>query len=182
MTTISPTLAARCAHERPRVRAAVSHSVTMTIACLISYLLITHLLAGVHSLSATDDSLGGMWAVVATVFVYRESRRQSREAAVERAAATLLSFVLCLIYLLLFSFHPLGLALVIGIGTLVLMMIGRDEEIVTTGITTAVVLVVASISPHNAWEQPILRLVDTAVGVAVGLAASSISARLTARM
>jgi uncharacterized membrane protein YccC len=180
MTTISASLVARYPHDRPRVRAAVHHGVTLTISCLISFLLITHLLAGVHSLSKADDLLGGMWAVIATVFVYRESQHQTRLAAVERAAATLLSFVLCLIYLLLFSFHSLGLALTIGIGTIVLIMIGRDEEIVTAGITTAVVLVVAAISPHNAWEQPILRLADTAVGIAVGFAASSITTRLAA--
>ena len=36
----------------------------------------------------------------------------------------------------------------------------------------AVVMVVAALSPHNAWRQPILRLIDTAVGVAVGVAAA----------
>ena len=33
-----------------------------------------------------------------------------------------------------------------------------------TGITTAVILVVAAVSPQHAWEQPILRLADTVVG------------------
>jgi hypothetical protein len=30
------------------------------------------------------------------------------------------------------------------------------------------------LSPHDAWQQPILRLADTAIGVAVGIAAASI--------
>ena len=169
-------------HARPRVSAAVSHGIGLTISCLITYELVMRGLADIHSLSAADDLLGGMWAVIATVYVYRESQRQSREAAGGRAAATLLSFVLCLIYLLVFSFHPLGLALVIGIGTIVLMMIGREQDVVTTGITTAVVLVAAGLSPHDAWQQPILRLVDTAVGLAVGLAASSIATRVAQRV
>ena len=42
----------------------------------------------------------------------------------------------------------------------------------TAAITTAVVLIVAEVSPHDAWAQPILRLADTVVGVAVGLAAA----------
>jgi uncharacterized membrane protein YccC len=42
-------------------------------------------------------------------------------------------------------------------------------------ITTAVVLGIAAISPGNAWIQPILRSVDTAVGILVGVAASWIS-------
>ena len=50
-----------------------------------------------------------------------------------------------------------------------MMLLGRREDIVTTGITTAVVMVVAAMSPHDAWQQPLLRLVDTIVGIAVGI-------------
>jgi len=81
---------------------------------------------------------------------------------------------------LLFSFHPLGLAALIGVGTFALMAVGRDDDVVTSAITTAVVMVVAAVSPHDAWQQPILRLVDTAVGIAVGVVASSLASRLTA--
>jgi hypothetical protein len=35
-----------------------------------------------------------------------------------------------------------------------------------------VIMVVAAISPQHAWQQPILRLADTVVGVAVGAAAA----------
>jgi uncharacterized membrane protein YccC len=66
----------------------------------------------------------------------------------------------------------------IGLGTFLLMAIGRDELVITAGITTAVAMVVAAVSPHDAWQQPILRAVDTAVGIAVGVAASSIALRL----
>jgi hypothetical protein len=36
---------------------------------------------------------------------------------------------------------------------------------------------VAKLSPHDAWQQPILRLADTAIGVAVGLAAAWLGLR-----
>jgi uncharacterized membrane protein YgaE (UPF0421/DUF939 family) len=123
-----------------------------------------------------------MWAAIATVFVYRETNRQSMGAAVSRASATLFSFVLCLIYLLLFPFSPLGLAILIGFGTFVLMAVGRDEDVVTAGITVVVVMVVAGISPHHAWEQPILRLVDTAIGIAVGITASIVAGRFAKQL
>jgi uncharacterized membrane protein YccC len=48
-------------------------------------------------------------------------------------------------------------------------LLDRPEDVITTGITTAVVMVVAAISPDHAWKQPILRVMDTIVGVAVGL-------------
>ena len=65
----------------------------------------------------------------------------------------------------------------IGIGTFLLMVTRRDDLVVTTGITTAVVMVVAALSPHDAWQQPILRSVDTLVGVVVGIAAATFALR-----
>jgi hypothetical protein len=61
------------------------------------------------------------------------------------------------------------MAVVLGIGTIVMVLSGRQEDIVTTGITTTVVLVAAALRTQPAWHQPILRLVDTVVGIAVGV-------------
>ena len=63
----------------------------------------------------------------------------------------------------------MGLAALLGIGTLIMAVLGRRDDIVTTGITTAVVMVVAAMSPQNAWQQPLLRLVDTVVGIGLGV-------------
>jgi len=83
--------------------------------------------------------------------------------------ATCVSFALCLGYLAIWPFHPAGLAALIAIGTLTMMYMGREEDVVTTGITTIVVMVVAGLSPQDAWHQPLLRLIDTVVGIAVGV-------------
>jgi uncharacterized membrane protein YccC len=55
---------------------------------------------------------------------------------------------------------------------LVLSAIGRPGDVTVTGITTAVVMIAAALSPHDAWQPPLLRAGDTAVGIAIGLAAS----------
>jgi uncharacterized membrane protein YgaE (UPF0421/DUF939 family) len=136
---------------------------------VISYSLITHMLAHMFSVSRDDDLLGGMWAVVATIFVYRHSYQQSVRAALSRVAATSLSFILCFIYLLLFPFNVWGMATLIGIGAVAMSLLDRPEDVITTGITTAVVMVVAAISPDHVWKQPILRVLDTTVGVGVGV-------------
>jgi uncharacterized membrane protein YccC len=39
-------------------------------------------------------------------------------------------------------------------------------------------MVVAGISPQHAWRQPILRLFDTLIGIAVGIAAAWIAKSL----
>jgi uncharacterized membrane protein YccC len=151
------------------------HAQTLSTLCVVSYWLITHTLAHVFSVSRDDDLLGGMWAVAATVFVYRYSYEESVRAALSRMGATSLSFALCFIYLLFFPFHLWGLATLIAVGAVAMSLLGRQDDVVTTGITTAVVMVVAAISPDHAWRQPILRVVDTIVGVAVGVVGAWIS-------
>jgi len=130
--------------------------------------------------STGDDVLGGLWAVIATVFVYRTSYDESSTAALGRMGATLLSFFLCLIYLLVLPVSAVGMAAMIGFSALAAPLLGRSQHAVTAAITTAIVLGVASLSPHDAWQQPILRLVDTALGTAVGVGTASIALRLTA--
>ena len=153
---------------------ATIHGIALSTLCVISYWLITHLLVHAFPVSRDDDLLGGMWAVVATIFVYRYSYQQSTGAALSRIAATSLGFALCFVYLLFFPSEVWGMAALIGIGAVAMSVLDRPEDVITTGITTAVVMVVAAISPDHAWKQPILRLLDTIVGVAVGVAGALI--------
>jgi uncharacterized membrane protein YccC len=171
----------RTRSELPRPRYKVAREVTdaklslwdivdavdMAIACLITYWIVTRLSS--RFVDKPTDLLGGMWAVVAAVFVFRETRARSLSAGIARLGATCVSFALCLLYLSLLPFTPAGMATLIGIGTVAMMLLGRRDDIVTTGITTVVVMVVAAIDPENAWQQPLLRLADTVVGIAVGV-------------
>ena len=154
----------------------VAYSVNMAIACLISYWIITTALSGL--VGNDSDYLGGMWATVATVFVFRDTRKGSLSAGAQRFMATCVSFALCQLYLWIFPFEAVGMAALLGIGTLVMMKLGRREEIVTTAITTAVVMVVAAMDTRHARLQPLLRFLDTVVGIAVGIAAKWIASRL----
>jgi len=166
--------------RQPRIGRAAVTGTELALAALVSYGLTTRILTSAVS-SRDDQLLGGMWSVVATLFVYRESKELTIRAALSRTVATSLSFVLCLGYLLIFPFTPWGMAALIGMGAFILLMIDRSEDIVTNVITTAVVMVVAAISPQHAWTQPILRLVDTLIGVAVGIAAVLIGMRRSNR-
>jgi hypothetical protein len=100
----------------------------LAISCVISYWLITHILAQTYSISGDDNLLGGMWAVAATIFVYRYSHAESVRAALSRMAATFVSFALCLVYLLIFPFHVWGMAALIGIGAIVVTTMGRPDD------------------------------------------------------
>jgi uncharacterized membrane protein YccC len=156
------------------------YALDMALACLISYSLTTRVLS--PFVAEPDALLGGMWATVATLFVFRETRASSLDAGLSRLIATGVSFALCLAYLLVLPFHPAGLAALLGAGTLILMALGRRDDIVTTGITTTVVMVVAAMSPQDAWHQPLLRLADTVVGIAVGVACKWVASCLYFRL
>lgn len=158
-----------------RVGRALGFATTLAAACLLSYWLITRILAQAHFVSHDNNLLGGMWSVIATIYVFRQQLRESTHAAVSRLLATLMSFALCFIYFLFFPLDVLGMTVLIWIGTVLLALARRSEDIVTTAITTTVVFIVAKISPDPAWLQPILRLVDTAVGIAVGILAARIT-------
>jgi uncharacterized membrane protein YgaE (UPF0421/DUF939 family) len=149
----------------------VLRAAILAISCAISYWLITYILANTYSISRDDDLLGGMWAVIATIFVYRYGHAESMHAALSRLTATSVSFALCLVYLLIFPFNIWGMAALIGIASIALTIAGRPNDAMTAAITIAVVMVVAELNPRDAWREPILRLVDTALGVAVGVAA-----------
>jgi len=170
------------AREKLRTDQVISHGVLLAVCCLLSYKIITGLLTFSGFVLRDDEFLGGMWAVVATIFVLRGSYEESAKAALLRTSATLLSFGLCLVYLLVFPFRVWGLVVLIAIGAIVLDLIGRSEDVITASITTTVVMVVAAISPQQAWRQPILRLIDTAVGIAVGVAGAWIGLKLATRI
>jgi uncharacterized membrane protein YgaE (UPF0421/DUF939 family) len=161
----------------PKTGAAIADSALVGLGAVLTYWLAASVLARAYSSSPTDDALGGLWAVIAAVFVMRGSYDKSAAAAVSRVAATLLSLVLCLAYLAFLPFHLWGLAVLVGLSSLAAMLIGRPGDAITAAITTAVVLIVAEVSPHDAWQQPILRLADTVIGVVVGLAAAWLAER-----
>ncbi|MBV8892972.1 MAG: hypothetical protein JO266_13560, partial [Acidobacteria bacterium] len=110
----------------------VRRAAVAAISSAVTFTLTTHLLAIVYSTSREDDLLGGMWAVVATLFVYRHSYGETVEAALSRMMATLVSFGLCFVYLLIFPFHLWGLALLIGTGVVVVASKGRPQDAMTT--------------------------------------------------
>jgi uncharacterized membrane protein YccC len=147
----------------------IAYAGAMAVACVITYWIMLE----VHDrfgLGASSRVVGSLWAIVATIYVFRDTRANSLSASIGRIIATVVSFALCFAYLLLFPFTAIGLVAVMAGGTLVMMALGRREEISLTAVTTAVVMLVAAIEAQNAWQQPLLRLMDTFIGIAVGVA------------
>ena len=55
--------------ERARIERTIARSLLLAVCCLLSYKLISVLLAFSRFVPRDDQLLGGMWAVVATIFV-----------------------------------------------------------------------------------------------------------------
>jgi uncharacterized membrane protein YccC len=146
----------------------VVYSVDMAIACLVTYWVMASLLP--HAVGRPSTPVGVLWAVISTVFVYKDTRAHSLSAGISRLIATFASFVLCLIYLWLLPATPIGMAALIVIGMLLMILAGRRDETGLTAITIAVIMIIAASSPQDAWRQPLLRLVDTIVGISIGVA------------
>jgi uncharacterized membrane protein YccC len=144
------------------------YSVDLAIACLVTYGIMVFLIPRITGRPGT--SVGILWAVISVAFVYKDSRNQTVAAAISRLLATLVSFALCLAYLCLFPATALGLAGLIVAGTLIVRLLGRPDEISLAAISTAIVMIVAANDPQKALLQPWLRLLDTVVGVTVGIA------------
>jgi len=151
----------------------IAYSVAMLLACLISYASMTRLNVAVEG---QRDLVGGMWAAVATAFVFRDSRQHSFAAGVGRLIGTSVSFAFCLPYLWFMRPNVAGMGILLAVGTLVMVLLERREDILTMAITTIVVMVVAVANPAEAWKQPLLRLFDTVVGIVIGVAANLPSA------
>src|ERR1700693_2933498 len=99
-------------------KADVVYALALTIASLSAYVITYYILE--PFVNQPNDFLGGMWATIATVFVFREARNPSLRAAVARFFATCVSCVLTFVYLLLLPFSPaVGMAVIIGLGTIV---------------------------------------------------------------
>lgn len=145
----------------------VAYALDMCVACGIAYWVITH--AGISILDRDATLLGGMWAAVSTVFVFRETRADAWSAGVARLIATGVSFALCLLYLWFLPFTIAGMAALVGLGTLA-MMVRSTRRYRHNWNNNGHVMVVAAITPQDAWHQPLLRLVDTVVGVGIGVA------------
>lgn len=151
-------------------------AVLLAAACLLTWWISSQHFYG--AVNADSAILGSMWAVIATIFVLRESHSKSLSAGLVRVVTTVCSAILCLLYFLAFSFSPIGLALLIAVGYLVANALDRPDDAVPTGITITVVMVVGALNPEKAWLEPLLRLADTLIGSAVAIAAALIAGLL----
>src|ERR1700761_5171581 len=93
-----------------RMSHGVGFGTMLAISCLISYWLITSILAREYSVSHDNDLLGGKGAGVATILGVRHGALQSGRAVISRTLAPFLIFARFFLYFLIFPFNFFGMA------------------------------------------------------------------------
>jgi uncharacterized membrane protein YgcG len=126
--------------SREQVASAILESIVLGVACLITYVLVTIVRSRVYSASRADDFIGGLWAVIGTIFVLRTTYQQSVAAGASRLASTLISFVLCLVYLIFLPSSALAVAGLIAFTALAVLLLGQSANVVTACVSTAVIV------------------------------------------
>jgi len=133
----------------------------------IVYLAELYLLMGPLGLELSR--LGAMWGVIAAVFVIHGSRSATLKLAIFRMLGTVFGIAIMLVYLAFFPFHVIGLAVCLFVGALLCRGLGRNDLVIVTLITIAVIMVDAGNPTYQApWVNPALRFGDTLIGAASG--------------
>src|SRR5262245_7984585 len=104
----------------------VTYAIDMAIACFITYWVMTFLLPRIVGWHST--SVGVLWAMISTVFVYKDTRAHSLSAGISRLIATFAGFALCLIYLSLLPATTIGMGALITVGVLLMIISGPSRR------------------------------------------------------
>jgi uncharacterized membrane protein YccC len=139
------------------------------------------LVLGPVPVSVADLGLGRMWSVVAGVFVFHLASTELRRQAVVRVSATVVSVLVCLGYLAVARTTWWGLSIAVAVSAAVPLVYGRRSDAVTAAITSTVILQVAATTHDVRTVIPLLRLLDTVVGTAVGLVVGGLVAAVLRR-
>lgn len=112
--------------------------------------------------------IGGLWAGISAVVVLQGTLRDTRKAALLRVASTFVGALVCAIYLWLFPFSIVGIALCVGVTILICHVFNIFEY---ARLACAAVLVIAVVSQETPGVSPFLnaflRFMEATIGVAV---------------
>ncbi|MEM7445353.1 MAG: FUSC family protein [Pseudomonadota bacterium] len=91
------------------------------------------------------------------------------DLAIFRMLGTVVGIAIMLIYLAFFPFHVIGLGACLFIGALLCRTLGRNDLVIVTLITIAVIMVDAgNPTDQAAWVNPALRFGDSLIGAVSG--------------
>ena len=145
----------------------------MAAVCLASYLAGTWFTSLFH---AGSTIIGGVWSVVSGILVLQATLEDTRGSAMLRVLGTFIGAAVAAIYLVLFRFHPLGMAVTVGVTVLLCQALGVPDHARLAAVTVVIVLAVSVADPAI---QPVLnallRFAESCIGAGIATLAVYLS-------
>jgi len=153
---------------REELRMAVLSAAVSTLA----YLGGSRFTALFHGASAV---VGGLWSMISAVVVLQATRRETITSASRRVLATLIGAVISAIYLLVFPYSLVGMAVCIGATVLLGQVTGSPDHARLAAITVAVIMVTSSVSPTlSPILNAALRFAESCIGAGTTVVAAHV--------
>ena len=146
-------------------RANVVVAVRTGIVCFAAYVAGASFTSLFH---AGSPMLGGVWSVVSGIVVLQATLEDTRGSALLRVLGTLIGATIAAVYLALFRFDPLGMAICVGVTVLFCQAIHVPDHARLAAVTVVIVLAVSVAYPD---VQPalnaLLRFLESCIGAGI---------------
>jgi uncharacterized membrane protein YccC len=144
-------------------------AVRTAVVCLAAFVAGTAFTALFHQ---GTSILGGVWSVVSGIVVLQATFEDTRGSAMLRVLGTAIGAVVAAIYLTVLPFHPLGMAVCVGVTVLVCQAIGVPDHARLASITVVIVLAVSVAAPGlTPLVNALLRFVESCIGAGIAILA-----------
>jgi uncharacterized membrane protein YccC len=139
------------------------------VVCLFSYLAGSEFTSRFH---AGTTILGGVWSVVSGIVVLQATLQDTRGSAMLRVLGTLIGATVAAIYLALFPFDPLGMAICVGVTVLFCQAARVPDHARLAAVTVVIVLAVSVAVPTmSPAENALLRFIESCIGAGIATVA-----------
>ena len=140
-------------------------AVRTAIVCFASYLAGSAFTSLFHSGSSM---LGGVWSVVSGIVVLQATLQDTRGSAMLRVLGTLIGATIAAVYLAFFRFHPVGMAVCVGLTVLFCQAARVPDHARLAAVTVVIVLAVSVAAPSlSPAENALLRFLESCIGAGI---------------
>jgi uncharacterized membrane protein YccC len=135
------------------------------IVCFAAYVAGTSFTSLFHAGSAI---LGGVWSVVSGIVVLQATLEDTRGSAMLRVLGTFIGATVAAVYLFLFPFHPLGMAVAVGVTVLLCQAMKVPDHARLATVTVVIVLAVSVADPTiRPAVNALLRFLESCIGAGI---------------
>jgi uncharacterized membrane protein YccC len=151
----------------------VAVALRTAVVCFASYVAGSAFTGLFHAGSAV---IGGVWSVISGIIVLQATLEDTRGSAKLRVLGTLIGAVVAALYLAGLPFHPLGMAVAVGVTVLLCQALRVPDHARLASITVVIVLAVSVADPTiRPALNALLRFFESCIGAGIATLAVFLS-------